>query len=287
MPLKDPFIVFGLLSVAVSACAADKALDRAVAERLAGNDAEALASVNAYLAVHEDDAAAKLEKLRLLALIDPDRERRHIQELAGSLCRESTSRPCLEARAIAEMTDALNLYQLSPILVAEKRGDAPTALRFYEKAFEGAPGEDGLRIRYAVTLLKIPGREPEGLRLLTALSQRTDDPFISRRARAEVTRYRVNDAQLQGLRLIRTAKTRAAGIRKLSEALLLAPTDARADGWRQDIRRALEAMEPKPVARVPLQAPTPKKRWRVPRRPNWTFSRAGPRNVARTGTTHC
>lgn len=61
MPLKDPFIVFGLLSVAVSACAADKALDRAVAERLAGNDAEALASVNAYLAVHEDDAAAKLE----------------------------------------------------------------------------------------------------------------------------------------------------------------------------------------------------------------------------------
>ena len=101
MPLKAPFIVFGLLSVAVSACAADKALDRAVAERLAGNDAEALASVNAYLAVHEDDAAAKLEKLRLLALIDPDRERRHIQELAGSLCRESTSRPCLEARAIA------------------------------------------------------------------------------------------------------------------------------------------------------------------------------------------
>ena len=71
MPLKAPFIVFGLLSVAVSACAADKALDRAVAERLAGNDAEALASVNAYLAVHEDDAAAKLEKLRLLALIDP------------------------------------------------------------------------------------------------------------------------------------------------------------------------------------------------------------------------
>ena len=46
MPLKDPFIVFVLLSVAVSACAADKALDRAVAERLAGNDAEALASVN-------------------------------------------------------------------------------------------------------------------------------------------------------------------------------------------------------------------------------------------------
>ncbi len=259
MPLKDPFIVFGLLSVAVSACAADKALDRAVAERLAGNDAEALASVNAYLAVHEDDAAAKLEKLRLLALTDPDRERRHIQELAGSLCRESTSRPCLEARAIAEMTDALNLYQLSPILAAEKRGDAPTALRFYEKAFEGAPGEDGLRIRYAVTLLKIPGRESEGLRLLTALSQRTDDPFISRRAQGEVTRYRVNDAEFQGRRLIRAAKTRAAGIRKLSEALLLAPTDARADGWRRDIRRALEATERKPVARVRPQAPTPTK----------------------------
>ncbi len=243
MPFSKPLAALLILASCAAHAAQDPALLRAVSERLAGNAAGALATVNAYLAAHPEDDHAKLEKLRLLVLTDPDKNRRQAQEIAGSLCRLSDTRLCLEAEAVADMTDALNLYKLSPILAAEARGDAVTARRFYDAAWRDAPGEDGIRIRWAVNLLSLPGREKEGLALLAPLAARTDDAFVALRARGEIRRHQLATAVRRGMQDIQSDITRESGIRELSRALALAPDDARAPQWRRSIALALRAVE--------------------------------------------
>ena len=248
MPFPKSLTVALLFACCSVAAAEDAALVLAVNERLAGNIPEALASVNAYLSAHPEDDHARLEKLRLLVLSDPDKNRRQAQELAGSLCRRSDTRLCREAEAVADMADALNLYKLSPILAAEARGDAVTARRFYDAAWRDTPGEDGIRIRWAVNLLALPGREKEGLALLKPLASRTDDAFIALRARGEIRRYQLANAVRRGMQEIQHDKTRELGIRHLSRALALAPDDPRATRWRHEIATALHQLEKSRVA---------------------------------------
>ncbi len=248
MTPRRTLLALSLLFASCAASAQDPVLLRAVNERLAGDNAAALSTLNAYLAAHPEDDHARLEKLRLLVLTDPDKNRRQAQEIAGSLCRRSDTRLCLEAEAVAEMTDALNLYKLSPILAAEARGDAATARRFYDAAWGDAPGEDGLRIRWAVNLLQFPGREKEGLALLAPLAKRTDDAFIALRARGEIRRHQLASAVRRGMQDIQSDKTRESGIRHLSRALALAPDDPRAEGWRHEITSALKILEARRAA---------------------------------------
>ena len=227
-----------VLCAPVSAGAADakpdaaQLIDRVINAHRAGHFQQASDAVDALIALRPARADYRLEKLRLTALT-PGENKPGLSPQLEILCSSNDGRVCEQARFVAQLTQPRYAERLRRIFALEKDGKYAEALAGYDALFGGAPGENGLMVRYWRNMLHTPRVKDAEAALALLAGTAPTDPLIGRRAAFELKTFRLNRLSVNGLRDIVNPKKRQRAAEDLSLALLTAPEDSRAKTWRK------------------------------------------------------
>lgn len=189
-------------------------------------------ALNRLMLIDADNPEYKLHWLRL-SLKKPVRELDRIEAMMSSLCKDTQSEACRQARLIMENDSAERRQALAQIKLLETAGQHDVALEALEGLFGGVPQEESMRLYYYELMLKIASKNRQGVDGLRSMQRANPNALVlDRHVDLMIGDDRIERLSEFGLEYVYTVKHRAQAVRALEEVIRLAPDDRRMTSWQ-------------------------------------------------------
>ena len=205
--------------------------DQIIKAQASGNPAVERDAIRKLVSMAPHDQQLQLDLLRHL-LLDAQKERTEIDSLVKSICTESDSSACRQARLLQSIHFGAQAEALSNVRLLAMAGNYDMASQNMLALFDGKePQEDSLLFEYASMLLNTKNGRRHSMELLQRLT-RSHSHIIAHRARKIIEAHHFETGLELALDEIYSDATRRRAAQFLQQAIARHPNDPRIQRWK-------------------------------------------------------